>query len=44
LHEILHETKRRREIGMVFKLYFEKTYDKVHLGVFDEVLGSKRLL
>jgi len=29
LHEILHETKRKYEIGVVLKLDFEKTYDKV---------------
>lgn len=29
LHEILHETKRKREIGVVLKLDFEKAYDKV---------------
>lgn len=29
LHEILHETKRRKEIGVVLKLDFEKAYDKV---------------
>ena len=30
LHEILHETKRRNEVGVVLKLDFEKTYDKVN--------------
>jgi hypothetical protein len=30
LHEILHETKRRGEIGVVLKLDFEKAYDKIH--------------
>ena len=29
LHEILHETKRKGEVGIVLKLDFEKTYDKV---------------
>lgn len=29
LHEILHETKRRKEIGVILKLDFEKAYDKV---------------
>jgi hypothetical protein len=28
LHEILHETKRRNEIGIIIKLDFEKAYDK----------------
>jgi hypothetical protein len=30
LHEILHETKRRKEVGVVLKLDFEKAYDKVN--------------
>jgi hypothetical protein len=29
LHEILHETKRKKRIGVVLKLDFEKAYDKV---------------
>jgi hypothetical protein len=29
LHEVLHETKRRNETGIVLKLDFEKAYDKV---------------
>lgn len=29
LHEILHETKRKKKVGIVLKLDFEKTYDKV---------------
>lgn len=29
LHEVLHETKRKKEIGLVLKLDFEKAYDKV---------------
>jgi hypothetical protein len=32
LHEILHETKRRREVGVILKINFEKAYDKVHWG------------
>jgi len=30
LHEVLHETKRKNEIGVVLKLDFEKAYDKVN--------------
>jgi hypothetical protein len=30
LHEILHETKLRKECGIVLKLDFEKAYDKVN--------------
>jgi hypothetical protein len=29
LNEILHETKRRKECGIILKLDFEKAYDKV---------------
>ena len=29
LHEILHETKRRKQTGLILKLDFEKAYDKV---------------
>jgi DNA-directed RNA polymerase specialized sigma54-like protein len=29
LHEILHETKKSHECGVILKLDFEKTYDKV---------------
>lgn len=29
LHEVLHETKRRKQVGVVLKLDFEKAYDKV---------------
>jgi hypothetical protein len=30
LHEILHETKRRKKVGIVLKFDFEKAYDKVN--------------
>ena len=30
LHEIIHETKRRKKIGIILKLDFEKAYDKVN--------------
>jgi hypothetical protein len=30
LHEILHETKERKEYGVVLKLDFKKAYDKVN--------------
>jgi hypothetical protein len=29
LHEALHETELRKQIGIVLKLDFEKAYDKV---------------
>jgi len=30
LHEVLHETKRKKAVGVVLKLDFEKAYDKVN--------------
>jgi len=33
LHEILHDTKLRKENGVVLKLDFEKAYDKNKLEV-----------
>jgi hypothetical protein len=30
LYEILHETKRKKKIGVILKLDFKKAYDKVH--------------
>jgi hypothetical protein len=30
LHEILHETKQRKKVGVVFKIDFEKAYNKVY--------------
>ena len=38
LHEILHETKRNNEVGIVLKLDFEKTYDKVSWAFLLDVL------
>jgi hypothetical protein len=41
LHEILHETKRKRDTGIVLKLDFEKAYDKVHWGFLLKCLKAK---
>jgi hypothetical protein len=30
LHEILHEAKRKKQLGIIFKLDFEEAYDKVN--------------
>jgi hypothetical protein len=38
LHEIMHETKRILEIGVVLKLNFEKPYAKVHWGFLIQCL------
>ena len=38
LHEILHETKKNKQVGIVLKLDFEKIYDKVCWGfLFDNL-------
>jgi hypothetical protein len=41
LHEILHETKRKRKNGVVLKLDFEKAYDKVHWGFLLKCLNDR---
>lgn len=41
LHEILHETKRRKEIGVIFKIDFEKAYDKVRWNLLFECLSMR---
>ena len=38
LHEILHETKKRKESGLVLKLDFEKVYDKVNWNLLFDCL------
>lgn len=30
LHEILHETKRKKKVGILLKIDFKKAYDKVN--------------
>jgi hypothetical protein len=40
LHEILHETKLKRKIGMVLKLDFEKAYDKVNWNFLLQCLNK----
>jgi hypothetical protein len=30
LHEILHDTKRKKKDGIILKLDFEKAYDKIN--------------
>jgi hypothetical protein len=38
MHEILHETKRKGEVGVVLKLDFEKAYDKVNWSFLRQCL------
>jgi hypothetical protein len=41
LHEILHETKRKKQIGIILKLDFEKAYDKVKWNFLFECLAAR---
>lgn len=41
LHEILHETKKRNEAGVLLKIDFEKAYDKVSWDLLFECLHMR---
>jgi len=41
LHEILHETKRRKEIGVILKIDFEKAYDKINWNLLFTCLEKR---
>jgi hypothetical protein len=41
IHEIIHETKRRRETEIVLKLDFEKAYDKVNWDLLFECMEKR---
>jgi hypothetical protein len=41
LHEILHETKCKKQIGVVLKLDFKKAYDKVWWGFLMKCIKAR---
>jgi hypothetical protein len=43
IHEIFHETKGRRETGVILKLDLEKAYDKVHWDLLLRCLKDRGL-
>jgi hypothetical protein len=44
LHEVLHSLSRDKGNGMIFKIYFEKAYDRVRWDFLEEVLLGKTSL
>jgi hypothetical protein len=43
LHKTMHEMRRRKKKGIIMKLNFEKTYDKVSWSFLMEVLERKNI-
>jgi hypothetical protein len=41
LHEVIHELKRTRKHGVLFKIDLEKAYDKVRWDFVQEVMEGK---
>jgi len=41
LHEILHETKRKKQLGIILKLDFEEAYDKVNWNFLFKCLEAR---
>jgi hypothetical protein len=42
LHEILHELKAKKK-GLILKIDFEKSYDKVRLEFLADVMKTKKI-
>jgi hypothetical protein len=40
-HEILHDSMKNKEKGVILKLYYEKTYDRVDWLFLEEMLNSR---
>lgn len=41
LHEVIHELKRSKRKGVIFKIDFEKAYDNIKWSFVQEVLSGK---
>jgi hypothetical protein len=41
LHETLHELHKRKQNGIIFKINFEKAYDKVNWNFLQQALRMK---
>jgi hypothetical protein len=41
LHEIIHEVKQRKQNGVIFKVDFEKAYDKVNWNFLHNMMIKK---
>ena len=41
LHEIIHEVKRKKQSGVIFKVDFEKAYDKVNWNFLHNMMVKK---
>jgi hypothetical protein len=43
LHETIHKLHTRKRDGVIFKIDFEKTYDKVKWSFLQQALRMKRI-
>ena len=41
LHEVIHELRTKKKRGLIMKIDFEKTYDKVRSDFLEEVMRRK---
>jgi hypothetical protein len=41
LHEIIHELRTKKQNGIIFKIDFEKAYDKVRWSFLQQTLRMK---
>jgi len=40
-HEIIHEIAKKGELGIILKIDYEKTYDRVNWSFLEEVLNTR---